>query len=92
VALTVGERDPVPFQPSAVVLNITATNATGAGFITAFPCGSSRPLASNLNYALGQTVANTVVAGLGDAGAICLFASVITDLVADVEGFLHAPA
>src|SRR4029079_10577155 len=39
----------IPDDASAVVLNVTGTNPTGDGFVTVYPCGSPRPLASNLN-------------------------------------------
>ena len=50
---------------SAVVLKVTVTEPVGAGFVTVFPCGSPRPLASNVNFVAGQTVANSVVSGVG---------------------------
>ena len=49
-----------------------------------YPCGSSRPLASNLNYVAGAAVPNTVVIGLDTAGTICLFSQLDTHVVVDV--------
>ena len=31
-------------------MNVTATNATKAGYLTAYPTGAVRPTASNLNF------------------------------------------
>jgi hypothetical protein len=48
------------------------------------------PLASNLNFARGQTVSNHVTATLGSTGKICVFASRTTNVVADIEGTYSA--
>ena len=47
----------VPTQARTAVLNITAVQAASAGFMTVFPCGTTVPTASNLNYTAGQTIA-----------------------------------
>ena len=73
---------------AAVVLNLTATDATAPSFVTAYPAGLGRPTASNLNFVAGQTVPNRVVVQLGANGQINLYnlrGSV--DLVADVNGW-----
>jgi hypothetical protein len=74
---------------SAVVLNVTATNATKPSFLTVWPTGVTRPLASDLNWAAGKTVANLAVATLGTSdGAIQVFnAAGNTDVVIDVSGW-----
>ena len=72
---------------SAVVLNVTATEATAAGYITAWPDGT-RPTTSNLNVVtVGQTIANQVVIPVGTDGSIRLFTQTGTHLVADVTGW-----
>ena len=78
--------DAVP--PTAVVLNVTATNPTEASFLTVWPDGSTRPLASDLNYVPALTVPNLVVVRLGSSGAIDLYNQLgTTDLVVDVVGW-----
>lgn len=63
----------VPSNARAVVLSVTATNPVAAGYITVWPCGSTRPLASSLNLAgPGDTQSNAVVVGLGTGGAVYL--------------------
>src|SRR5262249_48921992 len=62
---------PAPFQvldlpavAAAVALSVTITTVApdGAGFTTLFPCGTGRPLASNVNYtAWAPATANAVV-------------------------------
>src|SRR4029079_4183100 len=58
---------------AAVTLNVTATGPTDAGYLTAYPCGTAPPLASNVNYAPGQTVANAATVAVGAGGAVCVF-------------------
>lgn len=72
---------------AAVVLNLTATQPTRAGHVTAYPAGAAKPTASTLNYAKNQTVANTVVVKVGSAGLVSLFSSAPTHLLADVQGW-----
>ena len=50
---------------AAVVLNVTVTGPTAPSFLTVFPTGVSRPNASNLNFAPGQTVPNRVIVQTG---------------------------
>ena len=70
----------------AVSLNVTATQTEGVGFVTVYPCGS-RPNASNLNYAGGQTVANAVIAPVSGSGEVCFYSKVPAHLIADVNGW-----
>ena len=73
----------------SVVLNVTAIGPTAAGFLTVFPAGDARPLASNLNFAVGQTIPNLVVAEVGAGGQISIFnATGSTHVIADVAGWL----
>src|SRR5690606_13706850 len=60
----------VPANASAAALNFTAARADGTGFLTAFPCGKSRPEASTLNFTAGVPIANGGIVELGDGGAV----------------------
>ena len=71
----------------AVVLNVTATEAPGRGYITVYPCGQARPLASNLNFTEGVNVANEVTVEVGDGGNVCFFAFSQVQIVADLFGW-----
>ena len=72
---------------SAVVLNVTATEATSAGYVTAWPDGS-RPTTSNLNLeSADQTIANQVVIPVGNDGSIRLFTQSGGHFIADVKGW-----
>jgi len=92
VQLPVQARAGVPTDASSVVLNITAVDPQNPGFVTVWPCGTPQPNAANLNYAKGQTVANGVVAKVGDNGQVCLFTLAASDLVVDVDGYFPADA
>ncbi len=74
---------------TSVVLNVTATNASGPqSFLTVWPKGTTRPLASNLNFTAGVPVPNLVTARVGDGGTVSIFNDLGTvDVVADVQGW-----
>jgi hypothetical protein len=69
---------------TAVAIGIVAVEAQGAGFVTAWPSGVARPDASNLNFAPGNTVANSAVVQLGPSGAIDVYVSASASLIVDV--------
>jgi hypothetical protein len=75
----------------AVALNVTVTQPTGDGFVTVYPCGS-RPLASNLNFTVGQTIPNTVIAPVNSDGDICFYSNTPTHLLADIVGWFATSA
>ncbi len=83
-----GQQTVPPTGVSAVVLNVTATNTTAAGYLTVFPFGAGRPVASNLNFVAGQTVPNRVVVKVGTNGQVSVFNFTgNTDVVVDVGGW-----
>lgn len=79
----------IPATVSAVVFNLTVTNPQSFGFITAYASGTTRPNASNLNFAPGQTVPNLVTVPVGADGKVTLYnrSSGTTELIADVAGY-----
>lgn len=73
---------------TAVVLNVTATNSTDSSFLSAYPDGTARPAASNVNFAAGQTVPNLVTVPVGADGKIVLYnRNGSVDVLADLEGY-----
>jgi len=80
----------VPAGAAAALLNVTAVDAQGDGFMTVFPCGTAVPLASNLNYRLGQTIANSVLARIGAGGKVCVYTSARAHVLVDVNAALPA--
>jgi sugar lactone lactonase YvrE len=79
----------VPADAGAVVVNVTAVDATAEGFVAAYPCGGPVPLASNLNLWPGHAIANLAFVGIGDGGDICVYSNVATELVVDVQGWFY---
>jgi hypothetical protein len=70
------------------VLNVTVTNPTVGSYLTLWPSGSTVPLASDLNFTRGQTVANLVVTRVGADGKVDLFNPAgSVDVVIDVVGW-----
>src|SRR5450631_288277 len=90
VHLTVAGVGGVPNSGvSAVVLNVTVTAPTRAGFITVYGDGTTRPATSNLNFVAGQSVPNLVIAQVGAGGNVALYngSAGTVHLVADVSGW-----
>jgi hypothetical protein len=87
--LQVTGRDGVPSTGvSAVVMNMTVTNPSAAGYLTVFQTGAAAPLASNLNFTAGETVPNRVIVGVGTSGQVSIFNALgSTDVIADVGGY-----
>ena len=80
----------VPFPATAVVLNVTAVEATATTDVRAFPTpvGSAVPLASSLNVVRGETRPNAVVATVGRDGSVRLRNSAgSVHLVVDLAGW-----
>jgi hypothetical protein len=86
--LQLGGVEDIPLNASAVIVNLTATRGGLSGFVTAFPCGTVRPLASNLNFTPGSNVANMAIVKLGATGQLCLATNTDVDVIADVSGYL----
>jgi hypothetical protein len=83
----------VPATATAAILNVTAVDPTSAGFVTVWPSGQDRPLASTLNTAPGRTRPNLAVVKLGRGGAVSLYDyqdTGGTDLVVDAVGYVDA--
>jgi YVTN family beta-propeller protein len=78
---------PAAAHASGAVLNVTVTEASAPGFVTVWPGGEPRPLASNLNVEeAGETVANMVVTPVGPGGRVAVFVQQATDVVVDLVG------
>ncbi len=81
---------PTPSGPlrsgQAAVMNITVTDQSSAGFVTAWPCDQTMPLASNLNYQAGEARANLVASPVASDGSDCFYASSPVQFLVDLEG------
>lgn len=74
-------------QASGVALGVVAVEAVGPGYVTAFPCDTAKPVASNLNTRPAVATPNAVTVPLGPSRRICVFTSVATQLVVDLTGW-----
>ena len=84
----------VPADASAVVLNVTTTNAAAGGFVTVSAGGVGAGPAqeySNVNLAPGEARSNQVMVALTN-GTIDVFTHVATDLILDISGYFTGDA
>jgi hypothetical protein len=93
IVVQLGGRGGVPTSGvSAVVLNLTVTGGSRAGYALVYAAGSAKPLVSNINYTVGQTLANLAVTRLDGSGRVAVTVSGSTQVLADVQGwFSTAP-
>lgn len=88
-----GAGTPVNGDAEAVVLNVTAVNATTDTFVRVWPSGTATPATSSLNLRAGDTVPNLVTTAVGSNGAINLQVSDgQADLLVDVVGAYRSAA
>ena len=88
--LTVAGKGGVPSSGvTAVVLNVTVANSPGPeeSYLTLYPAGTTRPVASNLNYSAEETVPNLVIVRVNDGKVTIYNYSGQTDVIADVQGW-----
>lgn len=76
-----------PSTAVAAALTVTSDRAGAAGFVTAYPCGSSRPDTSILNQRPGDPTPNLAVVAIDSTREVCFYADHQTDLVVDVTGW-----
>jgi hypothetical protein len=78
----------VPVDATAAVVNVTVTEGTAESFLTVFPAGVARPVASNLNFVPGQTIPNLVIVGIGSARQVSIYNNAgSVHVLADVVGY-----
>jgi hypothetical protein len=85
--LAAGSTLPVAIDRAAdaAIVNLTAVAPSGSGFLTLFECGTPVPTVSNLNVTAGVIVANRAIVPTGGSNEICVYSSVSTDVVVDIE-------
>jgi len=90
IAPGVTVRVGVPGVPSGAValVNVTAADASGDGYLTVWDCSSPVPVTSNGNYVGVNTAANPVFTATNTAGEICVrTGQSAADVVVDLFGF-----
>lgn len=85
---------PVPATGvSAVSFSLTAIGPTAPTVLTAYPEGSARPVASNLNAAAGATMNNHVMVPVSSNGTVSIWNSTGSVNVAiDIDGWFSSAA
>ncbi|MFJ9706207.1 PKD domain-containing protein [Streptomyces sp. NPDC101234] len=73
---------------SAVLLNVTETNATASSWVGLEPSSGNVPTSSVLNFTAGQTSANLVVAPVSNGQVQFYNRYGSVDLIADLEGYV----
>lgn len=78
----------VPDTATAVTLNLTGVSATESTFVSAYPTGTTRSSASNLNLANASPTSNLVTVQLGTNRSIDLYNhNGSVHLIADLAGY-----
>ena len=73
-------------------MNLTGTNTTAPGYLTAWPTGTTKQTTSNLNFGPGQSVPNLAVVPVGIGGKVSIYNfDGNTDVLGDVVGYYTAP-
>lgn len=74
---------------NAVALTITAVSPTGAGWLTVYPTGGTKPLASTVNFLPGRTTPNSTIVKTGTGGSVSVFngSTGTVDVLADLTGY-----
>jgi len=73
---------------SALVVNVTATDSGGSGFLQAIPTGGAIGQTSTVNYAARESAATHAIVPLGEGGTISVFTSNTAHIVVDVMGYI----
>lgn len=79
---------------AAVVINLAAVTPANAGYATAYPFGTTQPLAASINYTAGAVVNNSVVVKLPSpltTQDFTVFTFGTSHFVADVVGYFAPP-
>jgi hypothetical protein len=82
----------IPADVAAVIMNVTVVDSTRMGYLTVFPYGLTRPLASALNYLAGEIKGNELISRqtMGQPFDFSIYANGETHVVVDVAGYFSA--
>jgi hypothetical protein len=74
---------------SAEALTITALAPAGAGYLVAYPAGTTRPGTSTVNFNRGGTASNAAIVRPGTSGKITIYngSAHAINIVADLSGY-----
>jgi phosphoesterase family protein len=72
---------------SGAILNVTVTHTTSTSFLTVWPHGLARPLASNVNWTAGLTIPNRIFVPVSGGMVDIYNAAGSADVIVDVSGY-----
>jgi hypothetical protein len=79
---------------AAVAVNLVVAFPSGTGWLTAYPFGTTMPLAATLNYNAGEVVVSNgaiLKVAQGAATDLTVFSSANAEVIADVVGYYAKP-
>ena len=77
----------VPADAQGVLVNVTATGAKSAGYVTVAPSVGAVPATSTVNFGANDTVANRALIRLSPEGDLEVYSQVSTHVVIDIVGW-----
>ncbi len=72
---------------AAYSMNVSVVPNGPLGYLTVWPAGQPKPLASTLNSLDGRIKANAAIIPAGDSGEISVYATNTTNVIVDVNGY-----
>jgi hypothetical protein len=77
----------IPTSAAAYSMNVSVVPQGPLGYLTVWPAGQARPLASTLNSLDGRIKANAAIVPAGYQGGISVYATQTTNVVLDIAGY-----
>src|ERR1700686_3237464 len=78
----------IPSNASAYSLNFSVTQTAAAGYMTAWPTGSTQPNAATMTwFAASQTLTTAAIVPAGTTSSISIFAGASTHIILDINGY-----
>ena len=72
-------------------MNVTVVPGPKLGYLTVWPAGQTRPVASTLNSVDGRVKANAAIVPAGTGGQVSIYATDTTNVIVDVNGYFTPP-
>ncbi len=78
----------VPAGASGVIINLTAVNGAGPGYLKIASAAVGLPAASAINFGVGDAVANALVVAISRTRQLNITASIPVDVIVDLTGVI----
>lgn len=78
---------------AAIAVNLTVVSPAASGYITAYPAGTTKPLAATVNFNTGDVRGNFAIVQVNQSAAtqLSIFTSSATHVVGDIVGYYSRP-